>query len=169
MTKRLDAAVTAGKLTAEQKQKLLDGLAEHIDDFVNGVHKARGFHRAWKGDEKPALPVDPPPADPASWERRPRPQPERPRHLKPREKPLLPKALPGRRLERFRGVRLSAISRLAAQSPQRPTMGKWLKRARKPVASSTDRRTPSSCSGGTARLAPQRSHTRYSRSRPART
>ena len=75
VTKRLDAAVTAGKLTAEQKQKLLDGLGEHIDDFVNGVHKARGFHRVWKGDrvwqggdERPALPVDPPPADPAALE-----------------------------------------------------------------------------------------------------
>ena len=67
MTKRLDAAVTAGKLTAENKQKLLDRYNEHLDDYVNGAHKMRGFHRRGKGDEKPAMPVDPPPADPASW------------------------------------------------------------------------------------------------------
>ena len=68
MTKRLDAAVTAGKLTAEQKQKLLDGLAEHIDDFVNGVRKQRGFHRVWKGDGRALRSRSiRPPADPASW------------------------------------------------------------------------------------------------------
>jgi hypothetical protein len=42
VTKRLDAAVTAGKLTKEQEQKLLDGLAAHIDDLVNGTRPARG-------------------------------------------------------------------------------------------------------------------------------
>ena len=43
-TKQLDAAVTAGKLTKEQETKLLAGLASHLDDFVNGVHKGvRGF------------------------------------------------------------------------------------------------------------------------------
>ncbi len=68
VTKRLDAAVTAGKITAEQKTKLLDGLTEHLDDFVNGVHKGRGFgHRVWKGDGPPPVPADPPAPDPASW------------------------------------------------------------------------------------------------------
>jgi hypothetical protein len=71
VTKRLDAAVTAGKLTKEQEQKVLDGLTAHLDDFVNGVHKApRGFgHGRWKGDKNgpPPAPADPPPADPASW------------------------------------------------------------------------------------------------------
>ena len=43
-TKQLDAAVTAGKLTKEQETKLLAGLASHLDDLVNGVHKGvRGF------------------------------------------------------------------------------------------------------------------------------
>jgi len=68
VTKRLDAAVTAGKLDKAQEQKLLEGLAAHLDDFVNGVHKGHGFgHRVWKGDNAPPTPADPPPADPASW------------------------------------------------------------------------------------------------------
>jgi hypothetical protein len=69
VTKRLDAAVTAGKLTSEQKAKLLEGLAAHLDDFVNGVQKARFGHGHWKGDKNgpPPVPADPPPADPASW------------------------------------------------------------------------------------------------------
>ena len=70
VTKRLDAAVTAGKITKEQKAKLLEGLTAHLDDFVNGMHKARGFgHGHWKGDENgpPPVPADPPAADPASW------------------------------------------------------------------------------------------------------
>ena len=68
-TKRLDAAVTAGKLTKDQEQKLLTGLAGHLDDFVNGVHQQRGFrHRGWKmGPGKPAAPAAPPAAAPASW------------------------------------------------------------------------------------------------------
>jgi polyhydroxyalkanoate synthesis regulator phasin len=69
VTKRLDAAVTAGKLTKEQEQKLLEGLTTHLDDFVNGVHKARFGHGHWKGDKgaPPPAPADPPAADPASW------------------------------------------------------------------------------------------------------
>lgn len=70
VTKRLDAAVTAGKLTKEQEAKLLDGLAKHLDDFVNGVRKPHAFgHRDWNGDKNgtPPAPADPPPADPASW------------------------------------------------------------------------------------------------------
>jgi polyhydroxyalkanoate synthesis regulator phasin len=71
VTKRLDAAVTAGKLSKEQEQKVLAGLAAHLDDFVNGVHKAPpGFgHGHWKGDKNgpPPVPADPPAADPASW------------------------------------------------------------------------------------------------------
>ena len=67
-TKRLDAAVTAGKLTAEQKQKMLDALAEHIDDVVNGTRKLHVFgHHEWKGSGKPPVPADPPAGEPASW------------------------------------------------------------------------------------------------------
>ncbi len=75
VTKRLDAAVTAGKLTAERKQKLLDRLGARLDDVVDGVHKLRGFGHHGKGERgapgqapaAPADPADPPPADPASW------------------------------------------------------------------------------------------------------
>jgi lambda repressor-like predicted transcriptional regulator len=43
-TKQLDAAVTAGRLSKDQETKLLAGLASHLDDLVNGVHKRiRGF------------------------------------------------------------------------------------------------------------------------------
>jgi polyhydroxyalkanoate synthesis regulator phasin len=67
-TKRLDAAVTAGKLTKDQQQRLLDGLAAHLDDFVNGVHAGRGFgHHDWNGKDDPPAPADPPAAAPASW------------------------------------------------------------------------------------------------------
>jgi len=70
VTKRLDAAVTAGKITKEQQAKLLEGLTAHLDDFVNGVRPPRAFgHGHWKGDENgpPPVPADPPAADPASW------------------------------------------------------------------------------------------------------
>ena len=67
VTKRLDAAETAGKITKDQKQKLLDGLTSHLDDFVNGVHKGRGFGHHWKGEDKPTAPADPPAAAPAWW------------------------------------------------------------------------------------------------------
>jgi hypothetical protein len=77
-TKQLDAAVTANKLTKDQETKLLAGLASHLDDLVNGVHKFGGFgfrhgHEGWKGPGEgngngPA-PQDgsPPPAAPADW------------------------------------------------------------------------------------------------------
>ena len=72
VTKRLDAAVTAGKISKEQETKLLDGISSHLDDLVNGTHKVRAFgHRAWKGDKDPsttpATPADPPSTDPAAW------------------------------------------------------------------------------------------------------
>jgi len=74
VTKRLDAAVTAGKITKDQETKLLAGLSSHLDDFVNGVREARPFgHHGWKGDRDkdpstaPASPADPPATDPASW------------------------------------------------------------------------------------------------------
>ena len=56
VTKRLDAAVTAGKITKEQEAKLLEGLTAHLDDFVNGVHKAARLRpRALEGRrERPA-------------------------------------------------------------------------------------------------------------------
>ena len=72
-TKRLDAAVTAGKLTKDQETKILAGLAKHLDDFVNGVHKAGGFGGGWgqarQGGNGPAPDADPTPpaAAPADW------------------------------------------------------------------------------------------------------
>ena len=61
--------MTAGKLTKDQEKKLLDGLAKHLDDFVNGVHEGHGFgHRGWKmGEGAPPAPADPPATAPASW------------------------------------------------------------------------------------------------------
>jgi hypothetical protein len=76
VTKRLDAAVTAGKLAKDQEQKLLDGLATHLDDLVNGVHEGHGFgHRHWHGDKNPPAPGDPPAPAPASWTPGPAPAP----------------------------------------------------------------------------------------------
>jgi hypothetical protein len=77
-TKQLDAAVTASKLTKDQETKLLAGLASHLDDLVNGVHKPGGFgfkhgHGGWKGpghgNGSGPAPQDgsPPPAAPADW------------------------------------------------------------------------------------------------------
>jgi hypothetical protein len=73
-TKQLDAAVTANKLTKDQETKLLAGLASHLDDLVNGVHKAGGFgfrhgHGGWKGpgDRGGSDPQAPAPAAPADW------------------------------------------------------------------------------------------------------
>jgi hypothetical protein len=74
-TKRLDAAVTAGKLTKDQETKVLAGLSSHLDDLVNatpGAHGPRGFgHSGWKGGKgkggtAPA-PAAPAPAAPADW------------------------------------------------------------------------------------------------------
>jgi hypothetical protein len=50
VTKRLDAAVTAGKLTKDEEQKLLDGLAARLDEMVNGVHATGGAFRHEFGD-----------------------------------------------------------------------------------------------------------------------
>jgi hypothetical protein len=47
-TKRLDAAVTAGKLTKEQEQKVLDELAAHLDDFINGVRGPGAFRDGFR-------------------------------------------------------------------------------------------------------------------------
>jgi polyhydroxyalkanoate synthesis regulator phasin len=38
-TKRLDAAVAAGRLTKEQEQSILADLKEHLTDLVNGRHE----------------------------------------------------------------------------------------------------------------------------------
>ena len=72
VTKRLDAAVTAGKLTKDQETKILAGLATHLDDFVNGVHTARGgfgHHGGWKGHDRSGegSPPAPPAPAPADW------------------------------------------------------------------------------------------------------
>ena len=273
-TKQLDAAVTAGKLTKEQETKLLAGLASHLDDFVNGIHKGvRGFRvpggpggmrhgfgfgfgpGLMAGAEDVATYLGLKPAEaghavafgqvacghregPGQDRRgaqdgdhrrgheaarrgrdsgqahegagdeaagRPRLAPRRPRQRRPRglrlparsrrharrpERQLGPgrrhPAAPGARRHgpgaghglispppHDRGptpiVRAAPQPSCAVQSAHSPTIGKWLKRASKPVALRTASRTPSSCSGATARCAPQRSHTRYSRSRPART
>jgi hypothetical protein len=79
-TTRLDAAVTAGKLTKDQETKILAGLTSHLDDLVNATPKAHSFgfghHGSWKGHgEKgsdkngtpPAPSTDPPAAAPADW------------------------------------------------------------------------------------------------------
>jgi hypothetical protein len=85
VTKRLDAAVTAGKLTKEQETMILAGLAEHLDDLVNGVHERHGgfgggFGPGGMGDKgdcpnmgtapdesaPPAAPADFDPAAPAA-------------------------------------------------------------------------------------------------------
>jgi hypothetical protein len=73
-TKRLDAAVTAGKLKQEQEQTILAGLAKHLDDFVNAVPKAHGFggHGGWGHHDKSGkgsapTPPAPPAAAPADW------------------------------------------------------------------------------------------------------
>jgi lambda repressor-like predicted transcriptional regulator len=71
-TKQLDAAVTAGKLTKDQETKVLDDLASHLDDLVNGVHEHGGFgfrhgHDGWDDPANGPAPDDgtPPPAAPA--------------------------------------------------------------------------------------------------------
>jgi deferrochelatase/peroxidase EfeB len=71
-TKQLDAAVTAGKLTKDQETKVLDDLASHLDDLVNGVHEHGGFgfrhgHDGWDDPANGSAPDDgtPPPAAPA--------------------------------------------------------------------------------------------------------
>jgi hypothetical protein len=43
-TKKLDAAVSAGRLTQEREQSILSGLKQHITDFVNGTHELHGDH-----------------------------------------------------------------------------------------------------------------------------
>jgi hypothetical protein len=55
-TKRLDAAVAAGRLTKAQEQQILSGLKQRITDFVNGVrdrdHEFR-FDRGFAGPPGP--------------------------------------------------------------------------------------------------------------------
>jgi hypothetical protein len=48
-TKRIDEALAAGKLTAERAKTLKDGLAAHINEEINEVHKP-GMGK--KGDRK---------------------------------------------------------------------------------------------------------------------
>jgi hypothetical protein len=75
VTKRLDAAVAAKKLTADQEQRMLAGLAKHLDDFVNAAPKEHAFgfggHRGWghhdKGENGSAPAAPAPPAAPAGW------------------------------------------------------------------------------------------------------
>jgi hypothetical protein len=76
VTTRLDAAVTAGKLTKDQETKALAALTAKLDDFVNGkLPKMGGFgggfgHRGnWHGSGKGGTPPAPPaaPAAPAAW------------------------------------------------------------------------------------------------------
>lgn len=50
-TADLEQAVTDGKLTEEQKQRILEELPERIDDIVNGTLPARGPERGWHGPE----------------------------------------------------------------------------------------------------------------------
>ena len=159
-TKQLDAAVTAGKLTKEQETKLLAGLASHLDDLVNGVHEGFGFRHGHDG-----MPGRPERQLGAG--RRHSAAPGARRHGPGAGHGLI--SPPPHDRGPIPIVRAAPQPSCAEQSAHSPTIGKWLKRASKPVAVRTARRTPSSCSGATARCAPQRSHTRYSRSRPART
>jgi lambda repressor-like predicted transcriptional regulator len=55
VTNQLDAAVAAGKLSKDQETKLLAGLASHLDDLVNGVHKQFEFRRGGPGGPHPAF------------------------------------------------------------------------------------------------------------------
>jgi hypothetical protein len=57
-TKRLDAAVAAGRLTKAQEQQILSGLKQRITDFVNGV---RGREHEFRFDRGFAGPPGPPP------------------------------------------------------------------------------------------------------------
>ena len=76
VTKRLDAAVTANKLSKDQETKILAGLAKHLDDVVNATPKVHKFgfggHGGWGHHDKsgkgaaPAAPT-PPAAAPADW------------------------------------------------------------------------------------------------------
>jgi hypothetical protein len=60
-TKKLDAAVTAGRLTKAQEQQILSGLKQRITDFVNGVrdrdHEFR-FDRGFAGPPPGSPPPD---------------------------------------------------------------------------------------------------------------
>ena len=79
VTKQLDAAVTAGKLSKDQETKVLSDLGSRLDDLVNGVGGRGGFgfgfghrhgHGGWEGpgDDNGSAPQDsaPPPAAPAA-------------------------------------------------------------------------------------------------------
>jgi hypothetical protein len=73
-TKRLDAAVTSGKLTKEQETKILAGLSSHLDDLVNAVpgahrfgHRGGWWHHHEGDDGTPPAPADPPATAPADW------------------------------------------------------------------------------------------------------
>ncbi|MDX6541044.1 MAG: hypothetical protein QOI71_2654 [Gaiellales bacterium] len=74
VTKRLDAAVTANKLTKDQEQKILAGLAARLGDYVNAVPGAHTFgdRGSWKshdesGEGPELTPPNPPAAAPADW------------------------------------------------------------------------------------------------------
>ncbi|MDX6617890.1 MAG: hypothetical protein QOK36_276 [Gaiellales bacterium] len=75
VTKRLDAAVTANKLTKDQEQKILASLAARVGDYVNAVPSAHTFgdHGSWKshdersGEGPELTPPNPPAAAPADW------------------------------------------------------------------------------------------------------
>src|ERR687888_457360 len=57
-TKRLDADVTAGRLTKAQEQQILSGLKQRITAFVNGI---RGRDHEFRFDRGFAGPPGPPP------------------------------------------------------------------------------------------------------------
>jgi hypothetical protein len=73
VTKQLDAAVTAGKLSKDQEAKVLSGLSSHLDDLVNGTGfpfgHGHGGWKAWNGEDgapPPAAPADEPAPAPAT-------------------------------------------------------------------------------------------------------
>jgi hypothetical protein len=59
-TKKLDAAVAAGRLTKAQEQQILSGLKQRITDFVNGVRDREHDFRFDRGFAGPP-PGSPPP------------------------------------------------------------------------------------------------------------
>ena len=117
VTKRLDAAVTAGKLTKEQETKLLAALADHLDALVNGVRPPRAGSAAASARAARATTRR---ATARTWTRHPMtPHRRRLRRTSTRQhpprsdRPLLtyrrgfppPYAHPGSAPARFRGVR----------------------------------------------------------------
>jgi hypothetical protein len=53
---RLDRAVAAGRLTSDQRDRILSDLQQHVGDLVAGRGPGVRFHRAWRGGPGPGGP-----------------------------------------------------------------------------------------------------------------